>query len=76
MCKYETSWEKPEEQCEWLYEAVTHLSEMEKDHLIELDPFHLIVKKSARPFIRNICMAFDARLWRNAPTSQLFSSIV
>ncbi len=76
MCKYETSWEKPEEQCEWLYEAVTHLSEMEKDHLIELHPFHLIVKKSARPFIRNICMAFDARLWRNAPTSQLFSSIV
>jgi oxygen-independent coproporphyrinogen-3 oxidase len=76
MCKFETSWGKPEEQCEWLYEAVKRLSEMEKDNLIELHPFHLIVKKSARPFIRNICMAFDARLWKNVPTSKLFSSIV
>ena len=76
MCKFETSWEKPEEQCEWITEAVKRLAEMKNDNLIELTPFHLKVKKSARPFIRNICMAFDARLARNIPQSTIFSLTV
>ncbi len=76
MCKFETSWEQKEMQCEAVYNAIEKLEEMEKDNLIELNPFHLKVKKSARPFVRNICMAFDARLWRNLPQSQIFSSIV
>ncbi|MBL7884457.1 MAG: oxygen-independent coproporphyrinogen III oxidase [Bacteroidia bacterium] len=76
MCKFETSWEQKEEQCDAVYAAIEKLAEMEKDNLIELKPFHLKVKKSARPFVRNICMAFDARLWRNIPQSQIFSSIV
>jgi oxygen-independent coproporphyrinogen III oxidase len=76
MCKFETGWEKPEQQCEWIAEAIKRLSEMEKDKLITITPFHLKVKKTARPFIRNICMAFDARLARNTPQSIIFSSTV
>ncbi len=76
MCKLETSWEQKEEQCEAVYNAIERLSEMENDKLIELQPFHLKIKKSARPFVRNVCMAFDARLWKNIPQSQIFSSIV
>lgn len=76
MCKFETDWKNPEEQCGWLSEALIRLAEMEKDKLIKITPFHLKVKKSGRPYIRNICMAFDARLARNAPPSIIFSSTV
>ena len=76
MCKFETSWHHEEQQCEYVYSAVDRLIEMEKDNLIELSPGHLKVKKSGYPFVRNICMAFDAKLWRNVPQSQLFSSVI
>lgn len=76
MCKFNTSWEKEEEQCQAVYDAVMRLAEIERDKLITLSPYHLKVKKTGRPFIRNICMAFDAKLWRNIPQSQIFSSTV
>lgn len=76
MCKFETSWEKKEMQCEAIYEAIERLTEIENDKLIELTPYHLKVNKVGIPFIRNICMAFDARLWRNLPQSKIFSSTV
>ena len=34
------------------------------------------VAPEGRAFLRNICMAFDARLIRKAPATQLFSSTV
>jgi len=76
MCKLETSWQNENMQCEAVYNALNKLKEIEKDHLIELSPFHLKVNPEGIPFIRNICMAFDARLWRNVPQSQIFSSTV
>jgi oxygen-independent coproporphyrinogen III oxidase len=76
MCKFETGWKEEQMQCEAVYEALEKLKEIENDKLIELYPFSLKVKKQARPFIRNICMAFDARLWRSQPKSQIFSSTV
>jgi oxygen-independent coproporphyrinogen-3 oxidase len=76
MCNLETSWEKPEEQCAAVYDANIKLAELEKDELIELLPFTLKIKDTARPFIRNICMCFDARLWRSVPQSTIFSKVV
>lgn len=76
MCSLETSWEKPEEQCAAVYDAIEKLSELTKDNLLELKPYHLKVKEFARPFIRNVCMCFDARLWRNLPQAHIFSSVV
>ena len=76
MCRFETNWEQKEQQCEAIYDAINRLSELEKDNLIELKPFQLKVKKAARPFVRNVCMAFDAKLWRNIPESQIFSSTI
>lgn len=75
MCNMETSWMLPEEQCNALYEGLTRLKEMEEDNLINIEPFHLKIKKGGKPFIRNVCMAFDARLWRKKPQTQLFSRI-
>lgn len=74
MCRFETSWNKAEEQCKELYDAINKLRELENDDLIELTPFRLIVKEKGRPFLRNICMAFDAKLWNKIPLSQLFST--
>lgn len=74
MCRFETSWNREDEQCKELYEAIGRLSEMEKDNLVEIAPYHLRVRKKGRAFLRNICIAFDARLWRKIPKTQIFSS--
>jgi oxygen-independent coproporphyrinogen III oxidase len=76
MCRFETEWKDKKMQCNAVYQAVEKLAEMERDKLIEILPYELKVKKSARPFIRNICMAFDAKLWRSLPKTQIFSSTV
>jgi oxygen-independent coproporphyrinogen-3 oxidase len=76
ICKFETSWSKPEEQTVWLKQAILKLAEVEKDNLINIESESLTIPKSARPFIRNICMAFDAKLARKAPNSSVFSSTV
>lgn len=76
MCRMKTSWEKAEQQCQALYAALEMLNEMEEDGLLILDNHQLIVTEKGRPFIRNICMAFDARLHRNKPETALFSQTV
>ena len=76
MCKFETNWENPNTQFEGINNTLKKLTEIEKDHLISLEPFKLKVKKNARPYIRNICMAFDAKLPNNKPLSTTFSSTV
>ncbi len=74
MCRFETDWTNEDQQCKELYSAIDRLKEMEKDKLIIISPYHLKVTKEGVAFLRNICMAFDARLWRNIPQSQIFSS--
>lgn len=74
MCRFETSWDQEREQCKELYNALNRLKEMESDGLITISPNHLKVNKSGIAFLRNVCMAFDARLWKNAPKTQIFSS--
>lgn len=76
MCKLETSWEKEEEQCEALFTGMEKLKEMESDGLITISPFHLEVTEAGKPFIRNICMALDARLLRNQPKTAIFSQTI
>jgi oxygen-independent coproporphyrinogen-3 oxidase len=76
MCRFETSWEHAREQDSALHEGLERLEEMEKDGLLELKPFSLQVTEKGKPFVRNICMALDARLWRNQPQTSIFSSTV
>jgi len=76
ICKFQTSWSNESEQCLAVYDAVERLTEMQKDGLVELKPFDLKLTTKAIPFVRNVCMAFDARLWRNVPKAQLFSTVV
>lgn len=76
MCRFETSWQNENEQTEAVYDAVELLKEMEDDGLVICTPFQLKVTKKGKEFIRNICMAFDARLRRNSPLTQIFSRTI
>ncbi|MDX1666346.1 MAG: hypothetical protein R3350_03920 [Saprospiraceae bacterium] len=73
MCLNETRWEAGDE---LLQEPVRRLKEFAKDKLIELNDGGLRVLPAGRPFLRNICLAFDAHYWRRQPEGKLFSEVV
>lgn len=73
MCKGETHWSDPISCCESLYEGINRLHELEADGLVTLNGSSLKVTAAGKRFLRNICMALDARLWRNQPTTTMFS---
>ncbi len=76
MCHYETEWKSADKQHVSVLEALPRLKEIEEDGLIELNDYSLTVTEKGKPFVRNICMAFDARLMRNRPSTQLFSMTI
>lgn len=76
MCNFETSWENEAEFLPQIPQILQQLKEIEIDGLIKIEENKLVVTKSGKPFLRNICMAFDLRLKRNAPKTQLFSMTV
>jgi oxygen-independent coproporphyrinogen-3 oxidase len=76
MCHFETSWKDEEMQFPELQEALVRLEEMEKDGLVEIGKNGLKVPERARPFVRNICMAFDLLLQRSGAKKNLFSKTI
>jgi oxygen-independent coproporphyrinogen-3 oxidase len=76
MCRFKTTFENDPMQDELLQDAIPRLKEMEEDGLCVILPREIRVTDKGKPFVRNICMAFDARLWRNQPQSQLFSNAI
>jgi oxygen-independent coproporphyrinogen-3 oxidase len=76
MCRFETHWDSDEfgkEQQELIFEK---LQEPLKDGLIVLNDNSVTVLPQGRPFIRNICMAFDLYLHRQNPKERIFSMTV
>lgn len=76
MCRFETSWSEPEMQFPELPELIEQLEEMEKDGLILISDTGIEVNERGKPFVRNLCMAFDLRLKRKAPQTALFSMTI
>lgn len=76
MCRLETSWENASLQFKELPEVLFKLNEMEDDGLIKISSTKLQITEKGRPFVRNVCMAFDVLLQRNKPETQLFSMTV
>jgi oxygen-independent coproporphyrinogen-3 oxidase len=76
MCHFETTWERQDSQFQELEECLLKLAEMEADGLVEISKNKLVVPEHARPFVRNICMAFDLRLLREAPETRVFSMTI
>jgi oxygen-independent coproporphyrinogen III oxidase len=76
MTKMTTSWNEVEQQTEILDGVFEKLAEMQKDGLVKVLANSCEVTEEGRAFLRNICMAFDARLIRKAPETRLFSQTV
>ncbi|MCM5664209.1 oxygen-independent coproporphyrinogen III oxidase [Galbibacter mesophilus] len=76
MCNFTTSWENKGLVLEEMDEIIASLHEFENDQLLTVTNKEIIVKVAGRPFVRNICMAFDSYLKESAPQRQLFSMTV
>ena len=76
MTKMKTVWDPQALQDGFLAEVPEKLKELERDGLIRLSKNSCEVTEEGRAFLRNICMAFDARLTRKAPETRLFSQTV
>ncbi|GAB4257821.1 MAG: oxygen-independent coproporphyrinogen III oxidase [Vicingaceae bacterium] len=76
MCHFETSWKADNMKFEELEETLERLYEMKEDGLVEINKDGLLVPEHARPFVRNICMAFDLRLIENKPATRIFSMTI
>lgn len=76
MCQFTTSWDEKHFYFKELPEVLSRLTEMENDGLLVIQNNAITVTEKGKPFVRNICMAFDLRLQRNAPQTQLFSMTV
>jgi oxygen-independent coproporphyrinogen-3 oxidase len=73
MTRLETRWDAPQDYTEFLATIGQRLTEPLADRLVELDSVSCRVTARGRAFLRNICMAFDARLSRRLPEKALFS---
>ncbi len=76
MCKFHTEWTPGGEAHPVLREVASRLGEVAADGLAEVVDGSLSVTPAGRAFLRNICMAFDARLLRDAPETRLFSQTI
>lgn len=76
MCQFTTSWSDNATYFPEISSILSNLTEMEKDGLLEFGDQSILVTEKGKPYVRNICMAFDLRLKRKAPKTQLFSMTI
>jgi oxygen-independent coproporphyrinogen-3 oxidase len=72
MCRYQTNW-LPDDP---IAVILARLAEPATDGLVEIGPSGVRVTEAGKGFLRNICLAFDARYWRKQPSGQVFSRSV
>ncbi|MFA7446321.1 MAG: coproporphyrinogen III oxidase, partial [Flavobacteriaceae bacterium] len=73
MCQFYTSWDTEADYFEELPQVLESLNEMQKDGLIKIHPKSITITQQGKPFVRNVCMAFDLRLKRKTQQTRLFS---
>ncbi len=76
MCRFHTSWASAEMQVAALPEVVKRLEELASDGLVATESTGLRITDKGRAFVRNVAMAFDLRLIRKQPQTQLFSMTI
>ncbi|MEL1247717.1 oxygen-independent coproporphyrinogen III oxidase [Flavobacterium helocola] len=76
MCQFTTSWKDEALDFPELSSVLTSLEEMQEDGLLTIQDNSITVTEKGKPFVRNICMAFDLRLIRKAPETKLFSMTI
>lgn len=76
MCSFSTSWENPALRFPEIDEVLEQLEEMAQDGLIQFSDSSVTILEKGKPFVRNICMAFDLRLKRRMPENRIFSMTI
>ena len=76
MCAFTTSWENPAQYFPELPQVLAQLDEMQQDGLLQRHDHGIRVTERGKPFVRNICMAFDLHLKRKVPESRIFSMTI
>ena len=76
MCTFSTRWELGRLSVDAWLGIQKKLEEMQKDDLVILRDHEIIVTEKGKAFVRNICMAFDLRMRRKAPDTQVFSMTI
>ena len=76
MCQFTTSWKEKALYFPELPMVLTSLEEMQEDDLLIIQDDTIVVTEKGKPFVRNICMAFDLRLIRKTPETKLFSMTI
>ena len=76
MCKGATTWNHHTEPCSAVIDGIERLQPLADDGLIDINSLGSKVTHRGQRYLRNICMALDARLWANKPETQLFSMAV
>jgi oxygen-independent coproporphyrinogen-3 oxidase len=76
MCQFETSWKNKEYFFDEIPEVINQLQEMKNDGLLIFIENGIQVTNVGKPYIRNICMAFDLLLKRKLPKTALFSMTI
>lgn len=71
MCRDRTEWTPSDR--DRFSESLDRLEQLVEDGLAEIGEDHIQVLPAGKPFVRNIAMCLDARLWANAPATQVFS---
>ncbi len=69
MTRGEVEFQNPEQKSD----VTSFLSSMIDDELLRVDNSKLCLTEKGRPFLRNACVAFDMRLRRINPQTQVFS---
>ncbi|MEQ8473224.1 MAG: oxygen-independent coproporphyrinogen III oxidase [Marinoscillum sp.] len=75
MCRFETSWSSSELLEIGIGFNVDLLNELEMDGLITWSEEKITVTPTGRPFIRNICMALDTRLWNHQKITRFSQTV-
>jgi len=76
MCHFKTDWSKETEKIAAIDKHLDLLKELEADGLVQISENGLKVLEHAKPFVRNVCMAFDKKLIDQQSEKQRFSMTI
>jgi oxygen-independent coproporphyrinogen-3 oxidase len=76
MCRYATRWPVREHNTPFYETIFRRLSPHRRDELVTLGIGKIMVTKTGKAFLRNICMAFDERFHSANPQGEIFSKAV
>lgn len=76
MCQFKTTWTAFKLYLPQMDDILDRLKELEEDGIVTVKKNSLTITEKGRPFVRNVCMAFDLPLQKKKPNTRLFSMTV